>query len=101
MKQTKAPGVAPSPQTDSTKPPKYAGKSANTVFLAMALDMTWRLAIVVLVPVIGGFKLDEALDTSPALTLLGFLLAMGGMAYVMWQTLQKANQTTMPKKDNK
>jgi F0F1-type ATP synthase assembly protein I len=63
----------------------------------MALDMTWRLAVVVLLPVIGGFKLDEALDSSPAFIITGFVLAMAGTAYVMWQTMQTANKLPVPK----
>jgi F0F1-type ATP synthase assembly protein I len=63
----------------------------------MALDMSWRLAIVVLVPIIGGFKLDGVFNSSPVLTIVGFFVAMGGMALVMWYTLQKANQATEKK----
>lgn len=65
----------------------------------MALDMSWKLAIVVLVPIIGGFKLDDALDTTPLLTITGFILAMGGMALVMWQTMQIANTMPVAKKE--
>ena len=67
-------------------------RSPSRVFVMMALDMSWRLAIVVLVPIIGGFKLDEALNLTPVLTIIGFIVAMGGMALVMWRTLQVANQ---------
>jgi F0F1-type ATP synthase assembly protein I len=67
-------------------------KSPSSIFVTMALDMSWRLAAAVLVPIIGGFKLDEALKTTPVLTITGFVLAMGGMALVMWQTLQTANK---------
>jgi len=63
-------------------------------FVSMGLDMTWRLAIVVLVPIVGGFELDRRLETTPVFTVVGFFLAMGGMALVMWQTLQKANEAT-------
>jgi F0F1-type ATP synthase assembly protein I len=73
----------------------------SRVFVSMALDMSWRLAIAVLVPIIGGFKLDEALDTTPLLTIVGFLLAMGGMALIMWQTLQAANRMPIDKKAGK
>jgi hypothetical protein len=81
--------------TGSTK----AGKSTShsSVFITMVLDMSWRLAIVVLVPIIGGFKLDEVFKLSPLLTITGFILAMAGMGLVMWSTLQKANQITIPK----
>lgn len=69
-------------------------KSPSSVFVGMALDMSWRLALVVLVPIVGGYQLDQAMATTPLLTIVGFLAAMTGMALVMWSTLQKANQTT-------
>ena len=75
--------------------PKIKGggkRSPSRAFVMMALDMSWRLAAVVLVPIIGGFKLDQALGLEPVLTILGFILAMAGMALVMWRTLQLANQ---------
>lgn len=68
--------------------------SPTSVFIGMALDMSWRLAIVVLVPIVGGFKLDEALNMTPVLTVSGFFLAMLGMGLVMWYTMQKANNLT-------
>jgi F0F1-type ATP synthase assembly protein I len=97
MKQTKAPQAAPTPPQDLPK----RVKSPSTIFVTLALDMTWRLAIVVLVPVIGGFKLDEKLETTPLLTIVGFLIAMTGMALVVWKMMQKANEATMTKKDKK
>lgn len=84
-----------------TNPQVEKNTSPSSVFISMALDMSWRLAIVVLVPIIGGFKLDEWLGTSPALIIVGFFLAMGGMALVMWQTMQAANQMQLPKKEHK
>ena len=71
--------------------------SQSSVFVSMALDMSWRLALVVLVPIIGGFKLDEALELTPVLTITGFLLAMVGMALVCWRTLQEAAKLPVPK----
>lgn len=53
--------------------------------------MSWRLIIVVLVPIVGGFKLDELWHTAPALTIIGFLLAMGGVYVVLKQTLATAD----------
>jgi F0F1-type ATP synthase assembly protein I len=71
-------------------------KSPSGVFMGMALDMSWRLAVVVLVPIIGGFYLDEAFNTSPLLVILGFILAMVGMYFVMKQTVNAANEMTEP-----
>lgn len=58
-------------------------------FLLASLDMSWRLAIVVLVPIIGGFKLDQWLGTLPALTIIGFMTAMTGMALVVWRSMKR------------
>lgn len=67
----------------------------------MALDMTWRLAIVVLVPIIGGFYLDKWLNITPVFTITGFVIAMVGMGLVMWRTMQVANSIEIPKKGSK
>lgn len=83
---------------------KTADKVAKTntsLFITMALDMSWRLAIAVLVPIIGGFELDKKFDTSPVYMILGFVLAMAGMALVFWRTLQEAAKIEVPKGDKK
>jgi F0F1-type ATP synthase assembly protein I len=80
---------------------KNSSKVENTtspsgVFIGMALDMSWRLAIAVLVPIIGGFELDNQFETSPFLFILGFVLAMAGMYLVMKQTVKTANSIEVP-----
>lgn len=71
--------------------------SQTSIFINMALDMTWRLAIVILVPIVGGFYIDKWLDMSPVFVISGFFVAMAGMGLVMWRTLQVANQIEIPK----
>ena len=94
MKKTTAPKKGtPSPAVQ-TKPHAAVGDPAgnpSSVFIGAALDMSWRLAIVVLVPIIGGFELDRRLQTTPLLTIVGFLLAMVGMAAVLRQMLREVN----------
>lgn len=78
-------------ETPSNRTPKKVDQSyerARTQFLVAAANMSWQLAIVVLVPIIGGFELDKKLDTLPALTIVGFIIAMAGMAAVVWRQLQ-------------
>ncbi|HXE09935.1 MAG TPA: AtpZ/AtpI family protein [Verrucomicrobiae bacterium] len=78
-------------ETSSNRTPKKVDQSyveARQQFLVAAANMSWQLAIVVLVPVIGGFELDKKFDTLPALTIVGFILAMVGMAAVVWRQLQ-------------
>lgn len=84
-------------ETDAHTQTVEAGKGQSSVFVGMALDMSWRLAVVVLVPIVGGFELDKKFHTTPTLTIIGFVVAMLGMAVVMWQTLQAANRLPVPK----
>jgi protein-S-isoprenylcysteine O-methyltransferase Ste14 len=103
MTKTIAPRQTPSP-ANSFKPLSKVGKNSDnpsTVFITLALDMSWRLAIVVLVPIIGGFELDRRLHTTPLLIITGFLLAMAGMALVLWQMLQTVNSLPPPKKEKR
>lgn len=81
MKQTKAAKAAQVDQSKKSRGPKEE-------FIVAALNMSWQLAIVVLVPIIGGFELDQKLDTLPALTIAGFFVAMAGMALIVWRQLQ-------------
>lgn len=98
MRETKAPQATPSPDKNLAQTPNQDGgdKSPSAVFVSMALDMTWRLAIVVLGPIIGGFYADKALKTSPVFFILGLVLAMAGMGLVMRRTLQAANRVPAP-----
>lgn len=67
--------------------------------------MSWQLAIVVLVPIVGGFELDNLFATSPLLLIVGFLLAITGFALVVRRQLQifspPAPATTTIKPDSK
>jgi F0F1-type ATP synthase assembly protein I len=100
MKQTKAPKSTPSPQSGEPQSVTNSEGNPTSIFISMALDMSWRLAIVVLLPIIGGFKLDEAFDSAPILTIIGFCVAAAGVALVLWRTLKVANEVSA-KKDNK
>ena len=71
----------------------HQANANNLSLLNAALQMSWRLAIVVLIPLIGGVKLDQRFNTSPYLTILGVLLAIGGVYYVLRRVLNAFNQT--------
>jgi len=66
-------------------------------FLNMALNMSWQLAVVVLVPILAGVRLDKAFGASELYTLLGLGVALVGSVAVMWRTLQAANRLPVPK----
>lgn len=80
-----------------TKPTFKESAEQRSQFFTMALDMSWQLAVVVLLPVVGGHYLDEHLKTSPLWTLAGLGLAFVMSGVVMWQALQAANRLPVPK----
>ena len=98
MSKTTAPVSTPSPTREQSQSSAAVGSSKNphTEFFVAALNMSWQLAIVVLVPIVAGFKLDEKLNTAPALTIIGFVLAMAGMAVVVWRQLQLFGPSNAP-----
>jgi F0F1-type ATP synthase assembly protein I len=59
----------------------------NAAFTAAAIGMSWQLAIIVLLPVIGGYKLDQANGTSPWWTLAGVTLGVIGSIFVIRRAL--------------
>lgn len=73
----------------SVEPNKTA--SINSLFFSMGLDMSWRLALSVLVPIIGGVELDKVFKTSPVLLIVGFGLAIACSAVTIRRTLKLAN----------
>lgn len=66
----------------------------SSQFVSLALDMGWRLAVSVLVPIIGGFELDQLLNSGPWLTILGFMVAIAATAFIFRQTLQISDDNT-------
>lgn len=84
-----------SPQ--KSKANKDTSSKQRQTFFVMALNMSWQLAIVVLVPIIGGAELDKHLGTGYALTMVGLLVAIVASSVVVWRSLQVANQQPVPK----
>lgn len=75
----------------------------TNLFYVTVLNMSWQLAIAVVVPIVGGYQLDQRLGSSPWLTLLGLAIAAAGTFVVMKFTLMKATKRAMhqPTKGNK
>ncbi len=69
-----------------------AAMSAKQQFISASLDMGWRLALTVLVPVFIGAWLDRRYDTSPSWTLTALFVAIGGAALVVWKTINAVNK---------
>ena len=67
------------------------------MFWTMAINMSWQLAIVILIPIIAGAKLDNHFDTSYLYTFIGLAVASTLSGVVMWRTLKVANSLPVPK----
>lgn len=85
----------------TTTPTNNSGEgnssSARANFIVLALNMTWQLLIVVLVPVIGGVKLDKTLDSGALWTLVGLAVALIASVLVIARTARLANTYPVPK----
>lgn len=91
MEKTAAPANR---HSADSKPGENTNNDINHkgIFFAAVLDMTWQMAVVVVVPIVGGFKLDQVAHTTPGLTILGFIIAMAGMFLVMRRAVNQADQ---------
>lgn len=65
--------------------------SPSSLFISMGLDMSWRLAMGVLVPIIGGVELDKLLKTSPWLLLVGLGLSVVFAVLIIRRSVKLAN----------
>lgn len=90
MIKDSAPKVTPKPAEGEASKGK---KSDRLIFISSVMDMTWQLALVFLIPIIGGYKLDEHFKTSPLLFIVGCVLAIAGSFAVMRRILRQLNQS--------
>jgi hypothetical protein len=66
-------------------------------FLVSAANMSWQLAIVVIVPIAGGATLDKHLNSGHLWLFVGLALAAVLATAIMWRTVQMANRLPVPK----
>jgi hypothetical protein len=99
VKSTVASNKAQSTENAKTTSKDELKQSANqrSLFVSMALNMSWQLAVVVLVPILAGVKLDKALGSGETYTFVGLGLALVGSIAVMWRAMQTANKLPVPK----
>jgi F0F1-type ATP synthase assembly protein I len=64
----------------------------RSLFMSLGLDMTWQLALVVIVPIVGGYALDNHYHTTPWLLVGGFVIAAIGVFGVLSRVVSEAGQ---------
>jgi protein-S-isoprenylcysteine O-methyltransferase Ste14 len=94
----------PAPQTPTTKRGSTLSASDTSKkaapkqqFLVAALNMSWQLAVVVLVPIIGGVEIGKKLGNPGVWTFAGLVVAFVASGLVMWRAMQAANRLPVPK----
>ena len=95
MKQTKAPKKTPSPRELEQTKGVDTGPNPTSVFISMVLDMTWRLALVVIIPIVTGSYLDTHFKQNYSFVLVGIFLALIGSASVIYKSYLNANKMNM------
>ncbi len=61
-------------------------------FLISSMNMGWQLAGAVLIPVFIGAGLDNHFDSSPSYTLAALVIAAGGAASIVWNTIKQVSK---------
>lgn len=69
-----------------------AALNAKQKFVGATLNLSWRLALTVLIPLIGGIQLDKKFNSSPSYTITGFMLAIVFGCMAVWQTVKEVNE---------
>lgn len=69
---------------DSGYPDSFAAKQ---LFIASAISMSWQMALAVLIPIVGGYYLDQYFKSSPWITLSGVVVAFILVALIVKRTL--------------
>lgn len=76
---------------------KPQNSAARRNFLVFAANMGWQLAVVVLVPVIGGAELDNHGGGRHFWVFIGLAVAAVASTLVMWRAVRLANRLPVPK----
>lgn len=70
--------------------------NARSMFVGSSLNMGWRLAVMVVIPIVFGVKLDEYYKSEPSYTLTGIMIAAFGACVVVWGAVKEANASQKP-----
>ena len=87
------PNKKTSPAVSEKSDPLTTAEIRST-FFAAALSMGWQLAIVVIVPIVGGYYLDQRLHESATWEIVGFIVALLGFFVIVRRQLVDFNEMT-------
>jgi F0F1-type ATP synthase assembly protein I len=84
--------TVPKKTPSSDKATELLQQVAKTQFITATMNLGWRLALTVVIPLVGGVKLDEKLGSSPSWTLTGMFIAVAAGCGVVWQTIKEVTE---------
>ncbi len=87
MRKKSAPG--PTPTTTKSGSQTNSEVDLKSEFLSAAFGLSWQLALIVLIPVLGGHFIDDASHKTPLFTVIGLVIAVIGVVMVLKQTLKQ------------
>jgi hypothetical protein len=96
MDRPTAPKKKTSPASGDKEDPLTSAELQAT-FLATAVSMGWQLAVAVVVPIVGGYELDQHLHKSAVWEVAGFIVAGLGFYGVLKYQLAAINMSTKRK----
>ena len=68
-----------------------AGFDAKSQLLMASVNIGWRLAVVVLIPLFIAVQLDRYFDTTPSITLAAFFIAIFAAGVTIYRAYQEIN----------
>lgn len=71
--------------------------SARRNFLVYAANMSWQLAVVVVVPIAGGAWLDKKYGAGNLWVFVGLAVALVASTLVVWRVVKLADRLPVPK----
>jgi F0F1-type ATP synthase assembly protein I len=92
MSMSSKPAItAPTSNRGGTKPASRHTAVSPQSSAAIALNMSWQLLIIVIIPVVGGHLLDVHFKKTATFMIIGMVIAVLGMIAVVRQTVRMLN----------
>ena len=101
MGDKKKPEKVASPRSEMSEDDLQRISEARMEFLSAALNMSWQLAVTIIVPVIIGVQLDNHFNSSPSYTLAALFLAVFISCGVVVKTLHGVKTNQFKKKNGR
>lgn len=77
-----------------------AAFDAKSQLLMASVNIGWRLALTVLIPLFIGVQLDKKFNSTPSITLAAFFIAIFGAGVIINKTYNEINARTENSKDD-